>query len=153
MDDLNLFHVLGERIRKLGHGVELSAQREIASKTLICYLDRLETLVYGFAYKNGSNLRVVTWGQNGRRANKTVPHGIFVIAFRKELSKRASQDEFVEADFEIGWFNDDAKRNVEEELRALIQKQDSVNEIVAGIAGLTVQQLDRVIETIQKREG
>ena len=153
MDDLNLFHVLGERIRELGHGVELSAQREIASKTLICYLDSLGTLVYGFAYKNGSNLRVVTWGQNGRRANKTVPHGIFVIAFREELTTRALQDKFVEADFKIGWFNDDAKRNVEEELRALIQKQDSVNEIVAGIAGLTVQQLDRVIEAIQKLEG
>ena len=149
MDDLNFIHVLGDRIQQLEHGVELTTQHEFPSKTLICFLDELGGFFYGFAYKNGSNLRVVTWCQNGR-ANKTVPRGKFVIAFRGERTERNFRDPFEQADFNLEWFGDDARRNAEEELRALIQKEDRLNEIVAGMAGLTLQELDQVIAKIRE---
>ena len=71
MDDLNMFHVLAPNIQEIEHGVKLCAQDEIESKTLVCYLDS-EGFHYGFAYKNGTNLRVVCWEGNERDRKSVV---------------------------------------------------------------------------------
>ena len=59
MDALNIFHILAPRIHDLENGVEVSSQDENQSKTLVHFLDFDLKFHYGFAFRNGTNIRVV----------------------------------------------------------------------------------------------
>lgn len=153
MDELNMFHVLAPNIQEIGRGVKLCGQDEIASRTLVCYLDGRERFHYGFGYKNGTNLRVVCWEGNGRR-DKAAPKGAFIIAFNDQIIE-ASFHEVNANDFDKvrGWFDDEKQQNVREELVALIDKHDRVNDLIGRLAGLTIQELDKVNEKIDELRG
>lgn len=153
MDDLNMFHVLAPNIEEIGRGVKLCGQNEIASRTLVCFLDGSKRFHYGFGYKNGANLRIVCWEGNGTR-NKTAPKGAFIIAFNDETIgasfKEVNANHF---DDVRGWFDDEKQQNVREELVALIDKNDRVNDLIGRLAGLTIQELDKVNEKIDELRG
>lgn len=59
MDALNVFHNLAPRLYYLENGVEVSSLDENQSKTLVRFLDFDLKFQYGFAFRNGSNIRVV----------------------------------------------------------------------------------------------
>ena len=59
MDALNTFHILAPRLHDLENGVEVSSLDENQSKTLVRFLDFDLKFHYGFAFRNGSNSRVV----------------------------------------------------------------------------------------------
>lgn len=149
-----MLHVLGADIRDIGHGVRLSRQDEIEPRTLVCFLDRNRGFHYGFAYRNGSNLRVVCW-EGDRRRNRTVPKGTFIIAFDTVTTQNAF-NRINGNDFENHvrpWFDNNKQQNVEGELRALDNKEDRVNDLIERIAGLTVDEIDQVIERIDELQG
>ena len=154
MDDLNLFHVLATTIQDIGHGVKLCAQDDVESRTLVCFLDRNQALHFGFGYRKGSNLRVVCW-ENDNRRNKTVPKGALIIAFNEVITPKAFTLNFTANDFLFTayWFDVNAQNNVRNELIALYDKQDRVADITERIAGLTIQQLDAVIQKIDELQG
>lgn len=145
-----MFHVLAPNIQEIGRGVKLCIQDEIESEMLVCFLDRRESLHYGFGYRNGSNLRVVCW-EDGRRRNKTVPKGVFIIAFTEETSE-ASFNEVNANHFHNvrGWFDARKRQNVTGELVALNSMRDTVNEIIERLAGLTIPQLNQVKNKIDE---
>ena len=154
MDDLNLFHVLATTIQDIGHGVRVCGQYDVASKTLVCFLDRNGAFHFGFGYKNGSNLRVVCWENNIKR-NKTVPSGALIIAFDEETTLKAIGRNFNADDFGFtaDWFSNDAQDNVRDELRSLNRRQDRVADITERLAGLTIKELDVVIQKIDELKG
>lgn len=148
-----MFHVLAPDIRVIGRGVKLCGQREIASGTLVCFLDRRGGFHYGFGYRNGSNLRVV-FCEGDNRTNKTVSKGVFIIAFTGVTIgvsfNEVNADHFVDV---RGWFVDDMQENVKEELMALNDKQDRVDDLIGRLAGLTIQELDQVNQKIDELRG
>lgn len=147
-----MYHVLADNIEELEHGVQLTPQDEVASKTLVCFLDGdegNEILHFGFGYKNGSNLFVVCWENNGR-TNKTVSKGELIIAFHEVTTLKARGGNFVAGDFRLGWFTQDARENVKGELIALAHKKERVSAIVRKLPGLTIQELDQVIGKINE---
>ena len=154
MDDLNVFHVLAPTIEDTEHGVRLSAQDDVQSRTLVCFLDRNQALHFGLGYRNGSNLRVVCWEDNNR-TNKTVPKGALIIAFDEETTCKATSHNFNAGDFGFtaDWFNNDAQGNVRDELISLIRRQDRVADITERLAGLNIRELDVVIQKIDELKG
>ena len=155
MDDLNLFHILAPKIQDIGHGVRLCGQGDIASKTLVCFLDKNGALRFGFGYKNGSNFLVVCWENNSRK-NRVVTKGAFIIAFDQETTLKSRKHSFDANDFlqfTAGWFDVNAQDNVKDELRALNNKQDKVADLIERMAGLTIDQMDEVIQKIDELQG
>lgn len=153
MDDLNMFHALADTVQQIEHGVRLSSQHDIASGTLVCFLDAKEIFHFGFGYKNGSNLRVLCW-ENNRRKSKTVPKGAFVIAFTEETTLKAfSANNFNAADFRFDWFDVNVRDNVRIELIAFKDKQERVDDLIERLAGLTIQQIDEVNKKIDELKG
>ena len=154
MDALNLFHILAPKIQDIGHGVRLCGQGDVASKTLLCFLDKNEALHFGFGYKNGSNFLVVCW-ENDVRKNRTVTKGAFVIAFDDETTPKPRNHDFDANDFlfTAQWFDVNAQDNVRDELRALNNKQDKVADLIQRMAGLTIDQMDEVIQKIDELQG
>lgn len=143
-----MFHILAQPVQDLAHGVEVSSQDDIDSKSLVCYLDSSLNFHYGFAFKNGSNLRVVCWENNGKK-KKTVPKGSFVIAFKDCTTQNKLQDVNAQ-DFNIDWFNEAAKEKVQNELEALHGKRDELDDTINRLAGLTIQELDVINKKIDE---
>ena len=154
MDDLNMFHILTPTIEDLKNGVRVCSQDDVASKTLVCFLDKYGAFHFGFGYKYGSTFPVVCW-ENNTRKNKTVPKGALIIAFDGQTTPNSFRANFNANDFLFTtiWFNNDAQDNVRDELRALNDKQDRIADITARIPGLTIQQLDEVIKKINELQG
>ena len=152
MDDLNLFHVLGPNIQDIGHGVRLSRQDEIPSRTLVCFLDGNGEFHYGFGFRNGSNFRVVCW-ENGARINRTVPKGAFIIAFHGETAANAFDSVNANDFARMTWLDVRKRNNVRDELIALNNKQDRVADLIERIAGLTIQEIDTVNQKIDELKG
>lgn len=131
-------YILGPTVRALNHGFEVSSQNDIQSRTLVCYLDAWGNFHYGFAYRNGSNLRVVCWEDDTRR-DKTVPYRNSVIAFKGYQTDGGFGHNFVAADFNIPWFGNTIRRRVKEELEALHSKPDvTLDATIKGLAGLAI---------------
>lgn len=132
-------NVLASHIQDMGRGVKLCGQDEIASKTLVCFLDTHKGFHYGFGYKNGSNIRVVCWEEN-KRQDKTVPTGVFIIAFTEETCgvsfKEVNANHFKKV---TEWFDDDKQKDVKKELVALNKKKDRVDDLAGQLARLTVK--------------
>ena len=152
MDELNMFHVLADAIQGIRHGVRLSRQDDIASKTLVCFLDRNGGFHFGFGYENGSNLRVVCW-ENNTEVKKTVPKGAFVIAFHQQTTGKAIKEAFDENDFAIEWFSQAVQNDVKDKLIALNHKQDRLSDLIERLAGLTIQEIDKVNKKIDELRG
>lgn len=126
-----------DALKDLGHGGQVLAQNQFVSKILICYLDGKNTFRYGFAFRNGSNTRVVTWA-NGKKKMRTVPRGEQVVAFCEVYTDKRLEDVFYEEDFYFDWFDGEAKRIVIGVLEALIPDDDDLFDICRGVAGLRV---------------
>ena len=138
LNALNMSYPLAPTVRALNHGVEVSSQNDIQSRTLVCYLDAWGNFHYGFAFRNGSNLRVACWEDDTRR-NKTVPYGNSVIAFKGYQTDGGFGHKFVEADFNIPWFCNTVRWRVKEELEALHSKPDmKLDATINGLAGLAI---------------
>ena len=155
MDDLNLFHILAPKIQDIGHGVRLCGQGDVASQTLVCFLDKNGALRFGFGYKNGSNFRVVCW-ENNIRKNRVVTKGAFIIAFDEETTLKSRDHGFDANDFlqfTAVWFDANAQDNVRDELIALNAKQDKVADLIVRMAGLTIDQMDVLIQKIDELQG
>ena len=154
MDDLNMFHILTPTIEDLKNGVRVCSQDDVASKTLVCFLDKKEAFHFGFGYKNGSTFRVVCWEKNIRK-NKTVTKGALIIAFDQKITRNSFDDNFTADDFGFTatWFNNDAQKNVRDELRALNDKQDIIADLIERIAGLTIDELAKVNQKIDELPG
>eukprot|EP00735_Rhodelphis_limneticus_P003743 TRINITY_DN15256_c0_g1::TRINITY_DN15256_c0_g1_i1::g.30853::m.30853 TRINITY_DN15256_c0_g1::TRINITY_DN15256_c0_g1_i1::g.30853 ORF type:complete len:103 (-),score=14.68 TRINITY_DN15256_c0_g1_i1:663-971(-) len=84
MNNLNINHILADRVQELGHGVTLMQQCDIESKTFGCYLDGKGEVRSGYFFKNGSNVRVVTRDKNGNMKKTAVPRGKLVLSFVEE---------------------------------------------------------------------
>lgn len=117
LNALNMSYPLAPTVPALNHGVEVSSQNDIQSGTLVSFLDSRCNFHYGFAYRNGSNLRVACW-ENETRRNKTVPKGDCVIAFKGCQTQRGFGRTFVAADYNIPWFTNTVRGRVKEELQA-----------------------------------
>lgn len=129
---------LSPAVRALNHGVEVSSQNDIQSRTLIAFLDSRSNFHYGFAYKNGSNLRVACW-EDGTRRNTTVPKGNYVIAFKEYQTYGGIGHNFVASDFNIPWFGNTIIRRVREELEALHSNPEiKLDATINGLAGLAI---------------
>ena len=154
MDDLNLFHILAPKIQDIGHGVRLCGQGDVASKTLVCFLDKKGAFHFGFGYKGGSNFPVVCW-ENNIRKNRTVPRGAFIIAFDEETTLKSRTHDFEANDFlfTAEWFDVNAQDNIRDELIALNNRQDKVADLIKRMAGLTIDQMDVVIQKIDELQG
>ncbi|KXJ25139.1 hypothetical protein AC249_AIPGENE22499 [Exaiptasia diaphana] len=154
MDDLNMSHILRDEVEKIGHGVQLVAQDNVDSKTLVCYLDDQRDFHYGFCYKNGSNLRVVVWDrEDNAMKRQTPPKGSHIIAFTSEMTeKRLSKDTFIDQDFNFEWFGVDNQNLVKEELESLI-KQEKLKELMDKLRGLNIQEMDEVTATVDKMKN
>ena len=147
-----MFHVLAPAIQDIGHGVRLSGQDEINSRTLKCFLDGKERFHYGFGYKNGNNTRVVCWEENQRK-NKTVLKGTFIIAF-DQVSTQNTFKAVNAHDFQnLSWFGVKEQDNVRKELQALNRKHVRVADLIERIAGLTIQEMDMVNQKIDELKG
>ena len=144
-----MFHVLAPAVGNLGHGVELSSQNDINSKTLVCYLDSSLNFHYGFAFKNGSNLRVICWENNVKRI-KTVPKANFVIAFKGYQTQKGPRDIFVRYDFDIPWFGAGATQDAKNELVGLHALRNELNDLINRLAGLNMQELNMINEKIDE---
>ena len=115
------------------------SQNYIQSRTLVCFLDSSGNLHDGFAYRNGSNLRVVCW-QNNERTNRTVPKGNLVIAFKECQTPESFGHYFGPNDFNMPWFDTTARGIVKEELgaRALHSSLDTLDNTANKLARLTI---------------
>ena len=119
-------------IQGIGHGASFSSQNQIASKTLVCYQDARGMLHHGFAYLNGSNVRVVCW-ENDKQKNKTIPHGASILVFLEEVTQKSFGQDFNAQDFNFPWFNTSVQQNAQ---NALIDW--NYEQVVQGMAGLGI---------------
>ncbi|KAJ7370123.1 hypothetical protein OS493_034052 [Desmophyllum pertusum] len=151
MDTLHLLHVLSKSVQDIGHGVMLAKQDDIDSKTLVCFSDKRGVFHYGYGYKCGGNLRVVGWEEDAKKL-RTVPEGSFVIAFTGIRTwKQFDAESFQSGDFLFkDWFDDEKKRAVEEELQALIKKEEMISDAVDLLARLNIEEIGKAIEHIKQ---
>lgn len=150
MDDLNMFHVLADNVRDIGHGIEVVKQDAIDSKTLVCYLDKEGGFHFGFCYKNGSNLRVVCWENQAIRF-RTSYKGSYVIAFTgRVLTQHNIKGDFTADDFNFDWFGQEQQDAVKEELLALIRKKDAISNVVDLLSQLTIDEINNAKDHIQQ---
>ena len=151
MDTLHLLHVLGKSVQDIGHGVMLAKQDDIDSKTLVCFSDKRGAFHFGYGYKCNGRLRVVCWEEDGKKL-RTVPEGSFVIAFTGIRTwKQFDAENFQSGDFLFkDWFDDEKKRAVEEELQALIKKEEMIYDAVDLLARLNIEEIGKAIEHIKQ---
>ncbi|KAL9959326.1 hypothetical protein ACROYT_G032640 [Oculina patagonica] len=99
-------------------------------------------LCYGFAYKNGSNLRVVSW-EDEQRHNRTIPSGQTIIGFPERVTKKGfGNKNFNEADFNFPSFNPIAQQHLQQELMAYNNNQKIEDDnFVKQMAGLNISPL------------
>ena len=64
-----------------------------------------------------------------------------------------SGTQFDANDFAIEWFSQAVQNDVKDELIALNNKQDRVADVIEGLAGLTIQQIDEVNKKIDELRG
>ncbi|XP_078343187.1 uncharacterized protein LOC144628939 [Oculina patagonica] len=129
-------------IQDIGYGVQFVSQNNIASKTFVCFVDGNGVLCYGFAYKNGSNLRVVSW-EDEQRHNRTIPSGQTIIGFPERVTKKGfGNKNFNEADFNFPSFNPIAQQHLQQELMAYNNNQKIEDDnFVKQMAGLNISPL------------
>ena len=151
MDSLYLLHVLSKSVQDIGHGVMLAKQGDIESKTLVCFSDKRGVFHYGYGYKFGNNLRVVCWEEDAKKL-RTVPEGSFMIAFTGIRTwKHFDAANFQSGDFLFkDWFDDEKKRAVEEELHALIKKEEMISDAVDLLVRLNIEEIDKAINHIKE---
>lgn len=152
MDSLHLLHVLGKSVQDIGHGVMLAKQDDlIDSKTLVCFSDKRGEFHYGYGYKSGGSLRVVCWEEDAKKL-RTVPEGSFVVAFTGIRTwKPFDAQNFQSGDFLFkDWFDDEKKRAVEEELQALVKKEEMISDAVDLLARLHIEEIGKAIEHIKQ---
>ena len=127
-------YLLPLNVLKLGHGIQLSSQGGIESKTFGCYLDNMGGFCYGYVYKNGSNFRVVRW-EDGQRINGTVPRMAPLILF-PEIHTRYpfKSSSFNASHFSFPWFDYTARMNLQ---TALMEME--LYDLNSRMAGLYIQ--------------
>ena len=151
MDSLHLMHVLSKNVQDIGHGVMLAKQDDIDSKTLVCFSDKRGAFHFGYGYKCGGSLRVVCWEEDAKKL-RTVPAGLSVIAFSGIRTwKNFNAENFQSGDFLFkDWFDDEKKRAAEEELQALIRKEEMISDAVDLLARLNIEEIGKAIEHIKE---
>lgn len=128
-------YLLPLNVLKLGHGIQLSSQGEIESKTFGCYLDNMGGFCYGYVYKNGSNFRVVRW-KDGQRINGTVPRsGQMILVSEISTPYSFKSSSFNASHFNFPWIDQTALMNIRNAL--LEMNLDYLN---YGMAGLKIQE-------------
>ncbi len=129
-------------IQDIGYGVQFVSQNNITSKTLVCFVDGNGVLRYGFAYKNGSNLRVVSW-EDEQRHNRTIPSGQSIFAFPELVTqKEFGNKNFNAADFNFPPFTPVAQQQIQQELMAYNNNQKIEDDnFVKQMAGLNISPL------------
>lgn len=105
-------------VKGLERGAELIPSRDIESRVLVCFLDG-KGLHFGFAFKNGTTVRVVCY-EYGRRVNKTIPLVRPVLVFSEVTTAKRFKGNFRAADFQFPWF-DEINRDY---ARALLQEEE-----------------------------
>lgn len=87
--------------------------------------------------------------------NKTVPKGALIIALDEQTTLKARTRKFNANDFQFTaeWFDVSAQNDVRDELRALSERQDRVADLTERIAGLTIDQMDKVNQKIDELPG
>lgn len=148
MDDNNINFVFGDNILGLGHGVSIAAQNNVSSKTLVAFLKN-GTFRWGYAFKNGSNLRVFCW-VNGGLERTTLSKGNLLIKFVEKKTTKGARGDWAAADFNINWFDANAQNIVEDELRRLQREKEEIDDITADFAGLTVGDYRKIHAYIQR---
>ena len=122
-----------------GLGAQLLDQNLIVSKTLICFIDRQGNVHAGFAYRNGSNVRVVCWEYNpwvnGKRVNHTFPAWNQVIAFPAACTRKPFNHGFLDQDFlAVSWWIDNATAVIENHMAQYYWQQlDGITKQMGGL--------------------
>lgn len=110
-------------VQVLGHGIRLSSQGRIRSKTFVCYMDANGILRFGYIYKNGSNYRLVSW-EDEQRINRAVSRGAQIIEFADVVTTYSfGSPWFREEDFNPPWFDADAQVSLQTALMAWQQRE------------------------------
>ena len=127
-------------LKPLRFGAQLLHQNKIVSKTLICFIDGQGYVHAGFAYRNGSNVRVVCWEYNPRfngnvRVNHTVPAGNQVIAFPAAWTRKPFKHWFLNQDFEaVSWWIDNATEVIANHMAQYDSQQlDGITKQMGGL--------------------
>ena len=144
-----MFHVLADNVRDIGYGIEVVKQDAVASKTLVCYLDRRSGFHFGFCYKNGNNLRVVCY-ENQAIQRRTSPMESYVIAFTGVRTQHSIKGDFTADDFNFDWFGQEKQDAVKGELLALIRKKDAISDVVDLLSQLTIDEINNAKDRIQQ---
>ena len=99
---------LSSSVTTFGPGAQLIPPNQIISKEFVCFQDQFGYLRSGFAYKNGSNYRVVCH-ERDEQVNRTIPLGKPVLAFNGITTTHGFQGNFSPADFQFTWFDQAAQ--------------------------------------------
>jgi len=129
----------------------LAKQDDIDSKSLVCFSDKRGAFHFGYGYKCGGSLRVVCWEEDAKKL-RTVPARSSVIAFTGISTwKNLNAEYFQGGDFLFkDWFDDEKKRAVEEELQALIRKEEMISDAVDLLARLNIEEIGKAMEHIKQ---
>jgi hypothetical protein len=141
MNDFNLHHIGLPQVQELGRGVTACIGGSCPSRVFGCHMfgDKLR---YGFIYKNGSNSRIAHW-ENNEVALGTIPRGQCIIIFNQVTTANSIKD-VTDADLRQPWFDREAQRLVQQELRALEQLADTRNELIDMMKGLSLGNLENI---------
>lgn len=129
-------YLLPPSVQDIGHGIQLSSQGGIESKTFGCYSDAMGIFHYGYIYKNGSNYRVVSW-ENGQRKNRTVPRWAPIFVFPEVVTPYPfSSPNFSAGDFTFSWLHAKAQLDLQNELIA--RQKWELDNLIYRMAGLSM---------------
>lgn len=89
---------------------------------------------------------MVCWEEDAKKF-RTVPAGSSLIAFTGLRTwKNFNAENFLFKD----WFDDEKKRAVEEELQALIRKEEMISDAVDLLARLNIEEIGKAMEHIKQ---
>lgn len=145
MNPNNINHILQPpNLIALGHNAVAVKQNDVNTKDVVCFLDTPGNAFYGFARKNGSNLRVRVF-LNGVIQNKTTIAGDFVIKLDPLLVNNHIRWDAIPAQNFNGLAHLAVNINlVENELHALRTLRDAVAGIESRLLLRTLPEIEKV---------
>jgi hypothetical protein len=107
------------------------------------------TFRVGFAYRNGSVVRVACRDMDGTIHLRAVPAGVLVINFTDHRTDRNAES-LISSDFDIEWLDYGARRLISAELGAqTLEWAEALDDLIDNLMGLSVEQLRRLTQSLR----
>lgn len=151
MADFPFNHILADGIADLQVGATLRTVEDLQSKSFVCFL-RDDDIVLGYFYRNGSNGRVKTV-RGGVVTNTTLKSGGFVINCANIVTDKTFKDNWTVADLQPVQIDRNATALLLQELRAIHELRNTVEDIVIGLEQLSVNELRQVRDLMRELRG